>query len=826
MSRLRLAWRLLIRDWRDGEPRLLVAALLIAVASITSVSMLADRLQHKFKAEAADLMGADLSVSSHRPLPDMWRVQAAGLGLKFAQITGFSSVLVENGQFLLTGVRSVSRDYPLRGELRIAETASSPPEVTRQPPHEGEAWADDQILKSLGLHIGEIITVGEKPLRLTRIILEEPGFKGGFSSLTPRLIINQDDLPATRIVQPGSRVDYQILFTGEAEALSRMKDWLKPQLQPGDQLSDLEQDRPELGKVIQRSERYLGMVSVAIVLVAGLAIALSVRRHTEKRFDLIALLKCMGASHRDVLGICLWQLAIIGVTVSLIGCLAGWMLQNLFAFLVRDFLPQGLHPPGLSSWFSGMTLGCLILFGISIPALLGLKRIPPSRVLRRELITLPSSGIQLSALGLAVPMGLAWHYGGTGMTLAGIAAGGLLLLASLGGILRLVLTLMKRMAPRLPLPLRLGIQHVTRQPRLSLNQIMAYSLTLAAMLIILTVRTELIQTWRNQLPAQTPNHFALNLFDKDIEPFRAFMRENGLASSELYPIVRGRLIKVNQVDVSEILRHDSRAESSINRELSLTWTSVLPPDNRIVTGTWHDASKPGVSVEKALAEKLGIHAGDTLTFSIAGEPLQTIVTSLRSVQWDSMRPNFFMIFSPHQLESRSHTWVTSFYVPPTQTSSLARLGKTFPAITLLDVDAVIRQLQSVLHQVTLIVEFLLLLALAAGFILMLASIKATLDQRIQEDALLRTLGATRSLLRRVQWVEFSSLGLLAGLVATTLSELAIWSICRYWLEIAPRFHWEIWLLTPLLASLAISLTGQWSTRHVLKKSPLSVLQHP
>lgn len=824
MSRFKLAWKLLIRDWRDGELGLLIAALLIAVASITSVSMLADRLQHKFKAEAADIMGADLAISSHRPLPDTWLGQAAGLGLQFAQITEFSSVLVENGQFLLTGVKCVSKNYPLRGELRISETASTPSEVTRQPPHEGEAWADAQILKSLGLNMGDVIAVGEKPLRLTRLILEEPGLKGGFSSLTPRLLINQEDLPATRIIQPGSRVEYQILFTGEAGALSRMKDWLKPQLQPGDRLSDLEQNRPELGKVIQRSERYLGMVSVAIVLVAGLAITLSVRRHTEKRFDLIALMKSMGASHRDVLKICLWQLAIIGVTVSLVGCLAGWMLQNLFSFFVRDLLPQGLHPPGLSSWLSGMTLGCLTLFGVSLPSLLRLKKIPPSRVLQRELITLPATGIQLSALGLIVPMGLAWRYGSNDMTLASIAGSGLLL-TSLGGILKLVLALMKRVGPHLPLPMRLGMQHVTRQPRLSLNQIMAYSLTLAAMLIILTVRTELIQTWQNQLPAQTPNHFALNLFDKDIEPFRTFMRENGLTSNELYPIVRGRLIKVNQVDVSEILRHDSRAEGSINRELSLTWTSALPPDNRIVAGVWHDASKPGVSVEKTLAEKLGIHTGDSLTFSIAGDPLQAVVTSLRSVQWDSMRPNFFMIFSARQLESYPHTWLTSFYVPPPQTSSLARLGKAFPAITLLDVNAVIRQLQTVLRQVSLIVEFLLLLALGAGFILMLASIRATLDQRIQEDALLRTLGAKRSLLRKVQWVEFCSLGFLAGLVASTLSELASWSICRYWLEIVPRFHWEIWLLTPLLAALAISLTGQWSTRHVIKNSPLSVLRH-
>jgi putative ABC transport system permease protein len=473
----------------------------------------------------------------------------------------------------------------------------------------------------------------------------------------------------------------------------------------------------------------------------------------------------------------------------------------------------------------GAGTGLLILFGFSLPPILRLKRLPPLRVLRRDQEPLPSSARLVYGLAGITLTVLMWRYTRDWTSTATVLGVGGLLMAGFAAAGWSLLALTRRLIPHVPLAARLGLQHLTRRPRLGISQILAFSITLAAMQVILLVRTELIQEWQKQLPVDAPNHFALNLFDADLEPFREFLQGENIRRSEIYPIVRGRLTAVNGRDVSEITHNDSRVEGAINRELSLTWGAVLPADNRIITGQWHDQSEvPGVSMEKELAERLGVKPGDRLTFNIGGQALSMDVTSTRSVRWDSMRPNFFMIFAPGLLEAYPHTWLTSFYIPAGQKMLVTRLAKAFPGMTLLDVGKLISQFQSILRQVTLAAEFVLMLALAAGFTVLFATVRATLDERIHEDTLLRVMGANRTLLRRAQWVEFAALGLLSGLLAALVSELIVWIIYDQTFGLTYRFHWEAWLAIPALAVLAVGLSGYWITRRVIHESPMRVLR--
>jgi putative ABC transport system permease protein len=820
----KLAFKLVVRDWRSGELTILAAALVIAVAASTAVSLLGDRLNRTMSLQAAEFLGADLSVSGHQPPAPEWISAATGLGLQESRIAEFASVLIENDELLLVGVKAVAPGYPLRGAVKTTVGDIAAETETHDIPAPGEVWVEPRVLSTLKLALGGNLTIGEKPLRVTRLITHEPDRRGELYSLSPRAMINLADLEATRIIQPGSHVHWYALFAGPEKALRQFKGWLKPRLQPGQRITDIHEDRPELGNALSRAERYLGLTSIAVVLIAGVAIAMSARRYTERHFDMTAMLKCLGARERDVLRIYLLQFAIIGIAGSALGCAVGYGLQAGIVYLIGPLLPHSLVAPGLFSLLYGTGAGLLILFGFSLPPILRLRRLPPLRVLRRDLEPLPSSAWAVSGIAALTLAALMWRYTQDWkMTATVLAIGGAAVaLFSLLGLS--LLQLGRLLVPHVPLSARFGLQHLTRRPQLGVSQILAFSITLVAMQVSLLVRTELVQEWQRQLPEETPNHFALNLFDADLDRFRDFLEGENIASSELYPVVRGRLTTVNGQDVMQKVVKDSRAEGAINREMNLTWSTRLPPDNRIVRGAWWDGSVAGVSMEKDLADSLGVKLGDRLGFNVGGQDLAAPVASLRTVHWDTMTPNFFMMFSPGTLEAYPHTWLTSFFLPPGQKPTLARLAKAFPSVTILEVDRLLKQFQSILQQVTRAIEFVLALALAAGFAVLFAAVRATLDERIHEDVLLRTMGAGKGLLRRAQWVEFSALGLLAGLLAAAISEAITWVLYSRVFDLAYRFHWEAWLVTPLVGALAVGLAGYWNTRAVVRNSPMRVLR--
>jgi len=823
---LALASRQLLRDARAGELRVLFFALLIAVTASTAIGYFSARLNDGMLLRATEFLAADLRLTSSAPNPEAQLQLAQQIGLEHARLVEFSSVIASDSGIQLASVKAASSTYPLRGPLKSAADLYQP-EETGPGPQPGEAWAEARLFVALELKPGDMIEVGAKALRLTRVLTYLPDESGDFYSLTPHLLMHLDDLPATGVVQPGSRVRYQELWRGEREALSRFRQAVSPTLAPNQRLEDARDGNRQVGNALGRAERYLNLASLAAVLLAGVAVALSAARFAARRFDASALLRCLGLSRRQTLGLFSLQLAMLGLVASLAGALLGWLAQLALFYLLRDLLPADIPPGSLWPALAGMATGLVALGGFALPPLAALGRVPPLRVLRRDLLPLPAStwlvyGAALLALGLIM-----WRLSlDLQLTLA-LLGGGLITALLLGGLLLLGLQSLRRLLAGAALPWRLGLGQLLRHPLAAAGQSLAFGLIILAMSLIALLRGELLDTWQEQLPEQAPNHFALNILPAEQQAFAARLAELSPHPAPLFPVIPGRLTHINGEPVRQLVTKESQGERAIQRDLSLTWAAELPADNQLLAGTWWTAQAaeelPGVSVESKLAESLKLQLGDRLTFSVGGLERETRVSSLRQVDWNNFQPNFYMIFEPGTLQDLPTTYLTSFYLPPNQEQQLVDLARAFPAVTLLQVEALLAQLRSILAQVTLAIEFVLLFVLAAGLAVLLAGLQATLDERIRQGALLRALGAERGLLVRARRAEFGLLGAASGLLAALGCELISYLLYRFVFDLTWQPHPWL-LLLPLLGALLVAGAGVLGTRRALNISPLTVLR--
>ena len=821
-----LAWRQLLRDARAGELRVLFFALLVAVAASTAIGYFGARLNGAMLLRATEFLGADLVLSgSAAALPEQIET-GTQLGLEHAQVVEFASVIAGEQSIQLASIKAASDSYPLRGELKSA----AEPYAAEQPgggPGPGEAWAEARLFAALDLRVGQSIEVGNRQLRLTRVLTYEPDRAGDFYSLTPRVLINLEDLASTGVVQPGSRVRYRDLWRGDSEALARYREATEKSLAAHQRLEDARDGNRQIGGALGRAERYLNLASLAAVLLAGVAVALSAARFAARRFDASALLRCLGLSRREALSLFALQLAMLGMLACLAGALLGWIGQLVLFQLLQGLLPPGVPPGGLLPAIAGMATGLVALAGFALPPLAALGRVPPLRVLRRDLLPVPPSswlvyGAALLALGLIM-----WRLSLDLKLTLGLLGGGLLATLLLGGALLFGLNALRRLLARASLPWRLGLGQLLRHPLAAAGQSLAFGLILLAMALIALLRGELLDTWQDQLPAESPNHFALNVLPEEREAFAARLAELSPHPAPLYPIVAGRLTLINGEPVQGIVSKDSQGERAIQRDLSLTWAANLPAGNVLVNGQWWNdlpqSDLPGVSVESELAESLGLKLGDELNFSVGGLERKARVSSLRQVEWDSFQPNFYMIFEPGTLQDLPATYLTSFYLPPHSEKQLVELSRQFPAVTLLQVEALLEQLRSIMAQVSLAVEYVLLFVLAAGLAVLFAGLQATLDERLRQGALLRALGAERRLLLRARRAEFGLLGAGSGLLAAVGCELASFLLYRYALELQWQPHPWL-LLLPLIGALLVGGAGVWGTRRALNASPLTVLR--
>ncbi|MBK8816766.1 MAG: FtsX-like permease family protein [Methylococcaceae bacterium] len=825
MNSFALAMRLLWRDSRAGELTILFLALLIAVTCSTAITLFSDRLERTMTDQTAEFLAADMVITSHAVISEAWLNKAVELNLSEAQTAEFSSVLMEHDELLLAGVKAVSDNYPLRGFLKSTKTDYATETIERKGPKPGEAWVDKRILSALKLNIGDPVTIGEKKLLITKIITYEPDKQGDLYSLSPRLMMNKQDLDATGIVQPGSHVHYFYLFSGNQSPLSEFKAWVKPQLNLAQRILDIHEDRPELGSALDRAERYLGLSTIVVIVISGVAIAMATRRYVERHLDATAIMRCLGSKQNDVLRIFITQFLFLGLITSMTGCALGWVVQELLFKLLRNLLPQTVSNPSWLAVFFGLLTGITVLIGFSLPPLLQLKRVSPARVLRRDLEPLPASAWLVYGSAMGIIGVLIWRYTQDLNMTAIIFIVGVLLLIVLGILIYFVLKSVQRLIPRLSLNWRFGLQGLFRNSRATITQILAFTITLVAMALSFTVRNDLIENWHKQLPEQAPNHFALNIFPDQMESLHADFKSENIAGSRFFPIIRGRLTQINGEPVQKIVSKDSQGESATHRELSLTYTNNLPDDNKIIAGSWWTAtSKNEVSVEQKLADSLKIKLGDRLMFVVGGQELTATVSSIRSLQWETMKPNFYMIFSPGTLESFPGTFLTSFYLPESKKTFLNALIKKYPAMTILEVDLILKQFKTILTQLTAAINYLLYFALLAGFTVLFSAIYSTLDNRIYESALLRTFGANRSLLRTMHIIEFFTLGLISGVFAVILSESLLYALYAKALNMDYRPSSYLWYALPIIGAFSVGLAGCWGVNRVVNTPPLKVLR--
>nr|WP_288359401.1 FtsX-like permease family protein [uncultured Pseudomonas sp.] len=825
-SLLSLAGRQLLRDARSGELRVLFFALLIAVASSTAIGYFGARLNEGMSLRATEFLGADLILRGSAPAEPEQIEAGTGRGLQHAQVVEFSSVIASDAGIQLASVKAAGNGYPLRGELKSA-AAPYGEETVSAGPGPGEVWAESRLLVALNLKVGDEIEVGAKKLRLTRVLTYLPDEAGDFYSLTPHLLMHLDDLPATRVVQPGSRVRYIEQWNGPSDALTSYRQATEPGLAANQRFDDARDGSRRVGGALDRAERYLNLASLAAVLLAGVAVALSAARFASRRFDASALLRCLGLSRRQALSLFGLQLAILGLVASLAGALLGWLAQQTLFHLLQGLLPAQIPAGGITPALAGIATGLVALAGFALPPLAALGRVPPLRVLRRDMLPVPASswlvyGTALLALGLIM-----WRLSlDLTLTLA-LLGGGLVTALLLAGLMLLGLQSLRRLLARAALPWRLGLGQLLRRPLAAAGQALAFGLILLAMALIALLRGELLDNWQEQLPADAPNHFALNILPADRDAFAERLAQLSPHPAPLYPVVPGRLTQVNGEPVRQYVTEDSRGERAVRRDLSLTWSADLPDGNTLTAGQWWTDDQPrelpGVSVEDELAQSLHIKLGDRLTFNVGGVDRDALVTNLRTVDWNNFQPNFFMIFEPGTLKDLPVTYLTSFYLPPQHEQQLVDLSRAFPSVSLLQVEAILNQLRSILAQVTIAIEFVLLFVLAAGLAVLFAGLQSTLDERIRQGALLRALGAERRLLVQARRAEFGLLGAASGLLAALGCELVSFMIYRYAFQIAWQPHPWL-LLLPLIGALLVGLAGVLGTRRALNASPLTVLR--
>lgn len=820
------AIKLLWRDARSGELSLLIASLILAVATVTCINLFTDRIQRSIAAQASTLLAADAQVRGSQPMPEAWRAEASELGLTTSDVVSFRAMAIADGEMQLSAVKAVDNLYPLRGDLAISQEPYGAEQVVESGPPAGEIWLSSRLFAALGVKLGDTVNIGNAAFRVSAALLREPDNSGSFFGAGARVMINAADIPATNAIQVGSRVDYKWLLAGQAADITAFQQWLEPRLgehyrwlEPGD-------NNAGIGDAMQRSERFLLLAGSLGVVLAGAALALASRRYAARQKGAVALLKTLGMTPSHILRLYLCNILLLGVTTTLIGLGLGWLLHQIIVTLMGNLLPNNLAAAGYAAYLSGTGVGLLVLLAFAAPPLIALRNVPPVSVLR-------STPSELSALwhgvpGVAAVVALILAYSQNLTLTLFITIGGLLAMSGVALLANGLVRLCAYVAKRLRRGYRLGFANLFRHRRYNSVQIMLFSVLLMLLFVLYALRTSMLEDWQDQLPEDTPNHFAFNIFSSEKADIQALFAENQVETSPFYPMVRGRLIEVNGKDARQRAR-ELGSQPDDDRELNLTWSDEMGKDNRVVEGTWWgenagNSEKPQVSFEQSYAEAYKVSVGDTITVSMAGDEREAEVTSIRSVQWDSMQPNFYIIFDRPLVDESAVNWLTSFYLSPAQKEFVNTLGRAYPTVSLIELDQMISQIKGMIQQVSSAVEFILTLIVAAGILVLIASIQATLDIRLHESALLRTLGAQRALVFISLLIEFSVMGFLAGLMGVVGAEISLYFLQTEAFNMDFYPHWELWLAGPLLGVVLVGSVGLLSSASVVRVPPMTVLR--
>lgn len=816
------------RDWRSGELRLIAIAIVIAVTSLTSVHFFTDRVSQATELNATELLAADLVLSSPDPIPENVLEEARSSGLITTRTTGFSSVVVAGETMQMSDVKAVESGYPIRGELRTADMLFGTEVVTDELPQPGTVWVDSRLLQTLGLEVGDKLHLGSSELTVTRVLTYEPDRGGNLFNIAPRLLMHQSDLPGTGLIVPGSRVQYQLLLGGRIDNVTSFRNFVETNYQRQLRTRSIRDARPELRRALERAEQFLGLAALVSVALAGLAVAMSSQRYAVRHFDNCAIMRCLGTEQSAIVKLYFVQLLILSIVSSLLGCIFGYLAQEGLSTLASGFMRHELPTASLKPVWIGLVTGIITVLGFAMPQILRLRTVSPLRVLRRDLDPVPlksltSYGFAIIALAALSP----WQSGNALLTLyvfLGIIATALILTLAT----KLIIKCLNGLRSRVGVAYRYGLANVARRKNQSVAQILGIGLGVMVMLLLTLIRTDLLANWRDRIPEGTPNYFLINIVTDEVGPIKEFFQGHDVNTSYMNIMVRSRLKAINDRPIEPDSFGEGRSRRMADRNYNLTWSSEIHEHNRLVEGRWWNEESDGrveFSLEQDIARELGVKTGDTITFSVTGKEITGKITSIRWIDWDTFNVNFFVVANPGALDGYPGTWVTSLYLPPEKRELMIDLVRNFRSVTVIDVDAIINQVRTVMDQVIRTVEFVFGFTLLAGLVVLLAALQTTHDERIYESALLSSLGANRRQILASLVAEFLCLGLAAGVLAafaaTILESILAEMVFRMEIVINP---W-VWLIAPLACISFIVFAGLMGTRKALNIPPIVVLRN-
>lgn len=885
-----LASRLLWRDWRSGELRLLFLALVMAVTSVSGIALFTDRLEKALLLESANMLAADRVLGSGKVLPDEILNEAQTRGLRTASTLSFTSMAFSDSGNMLVSAKAVSDTYPLRGDVIIADAPFIRGAPIQSGPQPGEVWLESRALPALGLEVGDSVYVGEAELTVSKIIIAEPDRSGGgmVDNAGPRLMLHLDDVAKTNVVQLGSRVSYRFLFAAdELLALDEFETWVDAEYEGEYRLRDVRDESEEVSEALSRAESFLLLGSLFAVLLAGVAIALTAKRYSERHYDYVAILKTFGCTSPQIGFIYLWIQALLAIVAVVVGSVLGWGVHHIILRALQTVITVELPAAGFEPFVVGAMTAVICLLSFALPPLLALRETPPLRVLRKDISQQKVGANVPYVFGIGGTIGLVYWYSQDAVLTSVLVVAVASIAILLSGLSFLLLSSSSAVGMRAGSAWKLAMSAARRRRKQNVLQVMVFSVTIMSLLILGLLRTDLIADWQAQLPENTPNHFMMNISQPQIAGIEEFFEENGVQGNAFYPLISARVTKVNGAtpdpqedlnsdaergtlaggggddaeeesakgaarvglsvgygqgetnaagagassgkEASESEAGDEPEEGEVRGRLSrrqVTWAAELPADNRVTGGEWWGATvEPGfVSIEQDYADWLDIELGDVIEFEINAQTVSAEVSSFRSVRWDNMQPNFFIIFSPGTIDHLGATFLSTALMEREQKILLNELVQRFPTIVVIEIDALIEQIQNIIAQVTSAIELISVLVLVCGALVLLACVNATLDERFYENAILRTLGAGKRLIMTSLLIEFASIGLMAGLVATLGAEASLYYLQEQVFEQEFALHYWVWLAGPLAGMIIIGGLGVNSTRGVVNISPLNVLR--
>ena len=829
MKTLALAWRQLRRDLVAGDVRILFAALVLAVVAVTAVGFVTDRAERALAIEANRLLGGDVVVRGDAPPTDALRTLAAAPGLRVTETQELQSMIRAGESLSLGDLRALGEGFPLRGSFRVVDRAGGAERDAGGIPAPGTLWISQAGAETLGAKPGDDIGIGTRTLKLAALVTQEPDAALDYFNVAPKVFLNLADLPSTGLVQEGSRLRYRLVVAGDAAAVETFTAAVKPQLARGQRMETIQDARPEVRSALDRASRFLGLAALVSVVLAAVAVAMAARRHSERHLSGTAVMRCCAPRQRTLVGIHVGELVLLGLAACTVGVLIAFGLQWGIGSWLQQSLKIDIPPAGLMPALQGYGVGMIVLLAFGAPPVLALRRVPALRVLRRDLDRTEPSAWLVAMTGFVGLGALLWWKAGSPTLGTAMLIGIVGTLAVLALLAWLLIVLVRRVRSRLRGSLRYGLANVSRRAGTSIAQVSALGLGLMALLLLTFVRTDLLDRWQLALSANAPNRFIINVQPDQVEPVKAFMQARGLSTVDLYPMIRGRLVAHNGKPASgaDYEGADERAQRRADREFNLSMAATLRDDNKVTAGAFWSGrtpTSPELSVEEEFAEDLGWKLGDQVAFDIAGQRFEGRITSLRSVDWESFRPNFFVVASPGALDGYSASYITAVSVPSGDSGFTRELVNQYPNLSVIDVEAVLNQVRSTAEQVSQVVQVVFWFSLAAGLLVLMAAVSASQDERLLEGGVMRVLGGSRRQLRLAQASEFAAIGLLAGLVAAIAASVLSGVVATQVFDLPWKANWQLAAIGGGLGMLAALGAGLFATRKVLDAPPSVTLR--